>query len=129
MPIFPINRGSCLVYGSNNAGRTVLNKDPNFDALMKLAGRKLNLAEHKVGGVRLSTAGDVEAHRVGRGESAKYYLLDLHRWAPPESPLDTEHLPAMNNSVFYRMLRPEFLKFTCKRYEIPALSSDTFSGW
>jgi len=66
--------------------------------------------------------------------STKYYLLDLARWAPPESPLDTSHLPSTNDgsSIFFRMLRPEFLK-RCQNEEhvllLPPLSSDTFSGW
>lgn len=45
-----------------------------------------------------------------RSKCHRFYLLDLARALPPESPWDTPHLPKHQGSVFFRMLRPELLR-------------------
>mmetsp|Transcript_36210 Transcript_36210/g.70372 ORF Transcript_36210/g.70372 Transcript_36210/m.70372 type:complete len:1152 (+) Transcript_36210:44-3499(+) len=127
MPILPLE-GSKLVYGSDDAGRTVHNSDTEFADYMRLVAKELNLAEHNVNGAMLCTGGDVEGHVV-TSDRRRRYLLDLARWAPPEDPRVTHHLPKVHSSIFYRMLRPEFLRREMKENSLPALSSDTFSGW
>ena len=58
-------------------------------------------------------------------------MLDLARWAPPEHPAETKHLPRVNSSIFYRLMRPEFLKRVLgeENIKVPPLSSDTLSNW
>lgn len=129
MPMLPL-ADSTLVYGSDDGGRTVHNSDTKFSDWMETAGDKLGLAKHKVGKVFLCCGGDVEGHRISTkdrngNKKSTYYLLDLARWAPPESPLDTPHLTTTGSSIFYRMLRPEFLLHS--RHS--QLSSDCFSRW
>ena len=51
----------------------------------------------------------------------RFYLLDLARAFPPESPWDTPHLPREPGSLFYRMLRPELLQ-ELKRAGLPPVS-------
>ena len=46
----PLGRDS-LVYGSADAGRTVLNSHENFNRAMEEAAKRLNLRGHLVGGV------------------------------------------------------------------------------
>jgi hypothetical protein len=62
-----------------------------------------------VGGKKLYFGCDVEGH-VGR--DGIFYFLDFARTFPPEHPFVTKHLPTVNNhmSIFYRMLRPEFVR-------------------
>ena len=78
----------------------------------------------------LYTAGDVEVHR---GHDGALYMLDMGRCFPPESPLAcerSEHLQRRGNPVFYRKLRPEFLKYLKqKEFDIFPLSPDGLTGW
>lgn len=125
MPELPL-RGGKIVYGSNNAGRTVHADLPALNAVMQAAGIYLHLADHYVGGKLLSSAGDVESHI---GHDGRLYLLDLGRTYPPEYTIDTKHiLPMRENSVFFRFLRPELLQ-KWKKLGMPAVSPDVFSGW
>eukprot|EP00466_Bigelowiella_natans_P012163 jgi/Bigna1/128723/aug1.7_g3431 len=64
MPVFPIQRGQTLVYGSEDAGATVRNSDSEFEKWMAQAARRFSLARHNVHGKMLYTGGDVEGHRV-----------------------------------------------------------------
>eukprot|EP00466_Bigelowiella_natans_P015756 jgi/Bigna1/127375/aug1.4_g2083 len=71
------------------------------------------------------------SHHHRSSKRHRYYLLDLARWAPPEHPFATTHLPSTPSSIFYRMLRPEYLRNVVPRtkgLQLP-LSSDTLSGW
>lgn len=63
--------------------------------------------------------GDIEGHM---GTDGRYYVLDFARTFPPEHPG-----PARNSckgSVFFRLLRPEFVKTYKER-----LSPDALVGW
>jgi len=130
MPILPL-ADSELIYGSNDAGKTVKNSDAKFSEWMKAACAMNHLAEHKVRNVMLCTGGDVEGHKVVDEETkqSSLYLLDLARWAPPEHPEVTAHLPHPPSGRFYRLMRGEFLQKSLKRSDIPPLSSDTLTGW
>ena len=92
--------------------------------MRRLAG-KLHLASHVVGGKVLDAAGDLEAHQ---GTDERIYLLDTARALPPEDPRATPHLPSLGNSIFFRLLRPEFMQILKVRGH-PALSPDALSGW
>ncbi|GAB5354174.1 hypothetical protein AAMO2058_000096900 [Amorphochlora amoebiformis] len=133
MPYLPIGESvnSELIHGSDDQGRTIHNRDSKFNEYMRMAAKELNLALHNVHGTMLYTGGDVEGHRTEKEwkKGYNYYLLDLARWAPPECPYGTTHLQPDQSSIFYRMLRPEFLMREAKGGGLPALSSDTFSGW
>jgi hypothetical protein len=67
----------------------------------------------------------VEGHT---GADGRFYILDLQRCFPPESPFDTPHLSHSETRVFYHMLRPEFLQLL-KQRGFPPLSSDALTGW
>jgi len=65
----------------------------------------------------------VEGH-LGRDE--KFYLLDLARTFPPECGVVCQHLPEHKQSIFYRLLRPEFLRYLKNRkYTSTALADIT----
>ncbi len=123
---------STLIYGSDNGGRSVVASSQPFNDLMRRAATDLHLASHRVGdrlssgGSVLYSAGDEEGHY---GHDHRYYLIDLARGFPPESPFDTPHLPTYGQSVFCRLLRPELLQRLKKDKVSPPLSSDALSGW
>jgi hypothetical protein len=108
MPILPIVAGSPPAYGSADAGKHVHTDNAVLNGLMEKAAARLHLKKHTVAGVaELCSAGDVEGHV---GLDGRYYLLDLARTFPPEAGEVAVHLPQMNQSVFFRMLRPEYLQ-------------------
>ena len=61
MPVLPL-KDATLIYGSEDAGKTVHNEDGKFYEALRGAASFLNLAEHKVRDVNLCTGGDVEGH-------------------------------------------------------------------
>ena len=77
-----------------DAGATVLKLNEKFNEAMKDAAAELNLRRHVVGRnpdrtTDLHAAVDVEGHI---GMDNRFYLLDLSRTFPPESPIYTQHL-------------------------------------
>lgn len=56
-------------------------------------------------------------------------MLDFARAFTPESPFDVPHLKREEHSVFYRLLRPEFLRYLKEKDISPPLSSDGFTAW
>ncbi len=130
MPLLPL-QGGRLVYGSQDGGKTVHADDTIFNKQMKRLGTKLHVAGHLVKSKELYSAGDVEGHMYAlltricspphviqlwsclscSGVDGHRYLLDLARAFPPESPLETTHLSIHTQSVFCRLLRPEFLAY------------------
>jgi Clustered mitochondria/Translation initiation factor eIF3 subunit 135 len=82
-----------LIYGSKNAGVTVVNRCQAFHDSMGAMASTLNLREHIVGsrgrGVPLYSAADIEGHE---GSDGRFYLIDLARAFPPEAPTQTPHL-------------------------------------
>ncbi|MDP2439660.1 MAG: hypothetical protein Q8P67_28255, partial [archaeon] len=107
MSLLPIGSDT-LIYGTADAGHTVLASDPFFNRAMADAGKKLNLAPHLCGSAQLDgkpvtlfSAADVEGHC---GRDGRYYLLDFSRTLPcvPPSP---HHL----NGHLHRLFRKEFV--------------------
>ena len=114
MPLLPIDGSRTLVYGSNDAGRTI-KTCPFLDERLRSIGEKLNLKPHLVGpdGALFYTPIDLEGHL---GTDGRYYLVDFSRLFPPQS------LSAHRMGHLYRLLRPEFVRV----YPKP-LCSDAFS--
>eukprot|EP01087_Luapelamoeba_hula_P019490 TRINITY_DN6459_c0_g1_i2.p1 TRINITY_DN6459_c0_g1~~TRINITY_DN6459_c0_g1_i2.p1 ORF type:complete len:388 (-),score=29.84 TRINITY_DN6459_c0_g1_i2:685-1848(-) len=96
-----------LVYGSADAGKTVLASDAGCNEKMKAAAAHLRVKEHKVGPkdklTTLAAAGDIEVHKHPNGS---FYVLDCARAFPPEYSSDHR----CQYSVLWNMLRPEYLR-------------------
>jgi hypothetical protein len=110
MPLLPISSAT-LVYGSDNAGSNFHCKNEMVVQKMREAAQTLHIAEHEFLGNKLYSAADVEVHKA---EDGRFYLLDLARCFPPESPTVVFELTGSkksNTSVFFRMLRPEALQY------------------
>lgn len=105
MPLLPLTKTS-LVYGSEDAGVTVHDSYPPMNISMQLAALQMHLKGHLVGRTKLFAAGDVEGHL---GTDGRMYLLDLARTSPPEASMACRYLHSSPATVFYRVLRPEFL--------------------
>ena len=120
MTLLPVGKET-LVYGSNNAGQTVVKSHKGFAKLMRHAGEQLNLRPHLCGcqpryAKKLWTGADVEGHV---GDDGKFYLLDFGRVMPPVTP-DKR----FTNGHIYQLFRREFLVRYPKR-----LCSDAYSGF
>ena len=123
MPLLPLPPSSPPLLGSSDGGHTVHSSDPILTSIIARIGEDLHLSPHRVGPLTLYTAGDVEGHL---GTDGRYYLLDLARCSPPESPALNPTAP--RQSVLYRLLRPELLQLM-KADELPPLSCDAFTQW
>ena len=103
------------VLGTIDRGDTVVNSNNFLKNRMDFFAKKLNLSKHYVKGVNMhnpeeiSTSVDV---RGFKGVGNNYFLLNFWRAMPGENPDFTPHLPQVprGNSIFYRLLRPEFVK-------------------
>jgi len=135
-----------IVYGSDDKGKHIHNKDEYLYDSLRTVTEKYSIAEHNCHGITLCTGGDVEGHCIvsrsrikyafgGRaGEQKKrYYLINLLRWAPPESARTSTHLSKSDNNQYHRMFRPEFLSSASRwkafHSQNGPLSSNTFSIW
>ena len=131
--ILPIN-SSTLIYGSENRGKQILASDPKMNEIMKQIARMKFIKPHRVGSGSASKELfgplDIEGHH---GLDSYYYLCDVARYFPPESPQvfpdvearSTSPLPTgrrLQTCYLYRQLRPELLQ----AYSHP-LSSDAYS--
>jgi hypothetical protein len=129
MPVVPILGKETLVYGSCDAGKTVLNEDLMVDEVIREIAEELHLAKHLVSETEICLAGDVEVHK---GTDNNYYLLDLARCFPPEAPMVLSSRFGDENpnprAIFFRMIRPEALKFW-QQEKGAELSSDALSFW
>ena len=123
MPLLPLPPSTTPLLGSSDGGNSVHSSDPTLTSIISRIGVDLHLSPHRVGPLTLYTAGDVEGHL---GTDGRYYLLDLARCSPPESPALNPTVPAQ--SVLYRLLRPELLQLM-KADNLPALSCDAFTQW
>jgi hypothetical protein len=87
----PISKRT-IVYGSNDAARTVHNDDAEAERAMLLCASFLNLAPHKVmnGTSLIASAVDVEVHR---GDDGNLYLIDTARVFPPVQPGVVKSVP------------------------------------
>jgi hypothetical protein len=136
LPILPIKGEDTLCYGSCNSGKTIHSTYDFIAEQLNRATSRLHLACHllkefstlgKV--VELSLGGDVEMHN---GKDHNFYLIDLARTFPPESPsvyrkFHDSLSPA--SAIFFRMLRPELLLIIKRQNVLPAISSDALSNW
>lgn len=121
--LLPINKDT-LVFGSADGGKTVLGGSEIVSNMMRDIGSHLNLRLHQVNrdGVTMASPGDIEVHL---GTDGRFYMLDFARVFPPEAPpADTEKRAADPRSVFYKLLRPEFVH----KYKTP-LNPDAFTQW
>jgi hypothetical protein len=82
-----------LIYGSDDAGKSIHNQDFVFNRYFKqICESLLNIAPHNVYDPTASAfkmiwaASDVEGHKVETDQGSKYYLLDFARLFPPEDP-------------------------------------------
>jgi Clustered mitochondria/Translation initiation factor eIF3 subunit 135 len=121
--LLPLNG---LVYGSNDAGKTIhcAEKSPDLNGVICKLGEDLNLAKHKVmernTGVmkEICFPVDIEIHKCATNPRC-CYIIDTARLMPPQTPS-----PQNPREVFYKLFRPEFVS----TYEKP-LSSDAFSSF
>ena len=125
MPLLPLppHPSTPPLLGSNDGGHTVHSDDPHLTSLVTSLATHLHLAPHRINQCEVHTAGDVEGHL---GTDGRYYLLDLARCCPPESPAVSA--PLSPRSVLYRLLRPELLQLLKADGE-PPLSCDAFTQW
>jgi hypothetical protein len=132
MPLLPIGRQPpTIIYGSADGGESFHANDKHFNEVMRLMASELHIAGHMVGigqaSRELYAAGDIEGHK---GYDGNYYLLDLARSFPPEDPNVCEHLSRDNpNAIFFRLLRPEYLRHFKTQYPHLPLSPDALSRW
>ncbi len=130
------------VYGLNDDGSQV-NTDTETHAWLLHAANKLHLAPHESDGILVAISADMQCKVTKSSpklvqeseprppvvnETHDGWLLNLGRCMPPEAPINVPHLPKYGQTIFYRLLRPEFLQ-TCKQARLPALSADAFSGF
>ncbi|EFA76500.1 putative protein 150-kD protein cluA [Heterostelium album PN500] len=113
-----------IVYGSNDGGITVNNRDSLVEKEMVKLARKLNLKGHQVGLMEdtktlIFGPGDIEVHR---GTDGRYYMIDFARIFPPE--YSGIYKESIGREIFYYMLRPELVESN----SVP-LSSDAFTAW
>ena len=78
----PIDTDTLRV-GTADCGETVHGDDKHLSKKLQFAAQELNLRKHFVKKVSLFTACDVEGHC---GRDNRYYVVDLARAFPPESP-------------------------------------------
>lgn len=93
------------MYGSNDGGKKVLNKDPAVTQLVERLCKQLNLKGHYCGRdykVFIYSPGDLEAHK---GKDGRVYCLDTARMFPPLRPDKSK-----KGSFLYRLMRPEFVR-------------------
>jgi hypothetical protein len=83
--VLPLVKGSSLLYGSDDGGRTCHADDAYVNEMMSKCGELLNLKEHLVTDkrVKISAPCDIEVHR---GKDSNIYVLDTARVFPPEYP-------------------------------------------
>jgi hypothetical protein len=135
VPSLPITGNDTLIYGSRDAGQTIHSKFSTISAKIHRASQYLNLTPHYVQGFKethpklMCLGGDVELHY---GTDGNFYLIDLARVFPPETPGIYERYhnhPSPSSAVFFRLLRPELLLFIKACDALPAVSSDSLSNW
>lgn len=107
-----------LEHGVQSHGEVFVNKSKIVQTYLKLTATTLNLAGHICKGSKditsSSTFGSCEL-KIYKGLKDEYYMQSFWRSFPPEIPRTTLHLHAAprDQSVFWRFLRPEYVR-TCK---------------
>ncbi|GAM25977.1 hypothetical protein SAMD00019534_091520 [Acytostelium subglobosum LB1] len=120
--LLPIKKET-LVYGSSDGGNTVHDDVEEVNEMMEQVGKKMNLRGHLAGlnPKYIYGPGDFEIHQ---SEDNDFYALDFGRLLPPQAYFDHNGHAIAHRDVFFKLLRPEFVR----NYEKP-LSSDAFTGW
>jgi hypothetical protein len=72
MSIVPVNEDATQVYGTRNAGNTVLNDDPKFNEHAIELAKALNLKSHMIKGKWIHTGVDCEGHK---GADNRFYMV------------------------------------------------------
>eukprot|EP01132_Coremiostelium_polycephalum_P009238 gene9238-11318_t len=116
MSILPVDKDFSIVYGSNDYGLNIHNKDNYLSEKVKDIAKLINIKSHHCGeqATYLHSPADLEGHQ---GFDGRYYMLDFARLFPPEAPKK-----GIKMGHLYRLLRPEFVR----NYKTP-LCSDSFS--
>eukprot|EP00668_Euglena_longa_P014943 GGOE01018982.1.p1 GENE.GGOE01018982.1~~GGOE01018982.1.p1 ORF type:complete len:1033 (-),score=259.59 GGOE01018982.1:306-3404(-) len=109
-----------LVYGSIDAGKTMVKNSCIMNGLTKRLGEALHLKPHIAGQTRerakvVHTPADVQGYHCQA--DGRFYLMSVSRLFPPTTPE-----PHVKNSYLVRMLRPEAVQGSAN-----PLSSDAFS--
>ncbi|EFA81515.1 hypothetical protein PPL_05504 [Heterostelium album PN500] len=120
--LLPITKKT-LIYGSCDGGNTVHDDVPEVNEIMERVSKGMNLSGH-LSGINpkfIYGPGDFEIHQSANNE---FYALDFARLLPPQAYFDDSGNAIAHRDVFYRLLRPEFLR----TWEKP-LNSDAFTGW
>jgi hypothetical protein len=120
--------GEECVHGVIRKGDNFINKGKAAQRLLKMFAMKMNLAEHSVKGfhdILPSMTWASADLKVFKGFNDEFYCTNFYRSLPAEMAEETPHLGHVprDQSVFWRQLRPEFIK----NYEGPALSPDAVS--
>lgn len=121
LSMLPVGNGS-LVYGSDDAGRSVHFDDDELYEKMKKTALALNLKGHYLvadTSKLIYGPGDIEGHY---GEDHLHYVLDFARVYPPAALVQGE--VKEKSRCLFRLLRPELVS----RFTKP-LSSDAFTAW
>jgi len=121
LSMLPIGKKS-LVYGSDDAGRSVHFDDDALYEKMKRTAQNLNLKGHYLvadPSKMIYGPGDIEGHL---GDDLLHYVLDYARVYPPAALVQGEIKE--KSRCLFRLLRPELVS----RFETP-LSSDAFTAW
>ncbi|PRP80831.1 hypothetical protein PROFUN_11246 [Planoprotostelium fungivorum] len=115
MPVLPIDK-TTLRYGSDDGGETVHDEDEELREKMRTVAERLYIRGHMTGHTpgdskMIYGPGDIEGHR---GHDGRMYIV-----ADPAT-----RLHPRPRSVFYELLRPEFLA----KHKV-SLCSDAFTRW
>ncbi|GBG31006.1 F-box/LRR-repeat protein 2 [Hondaea fermentalgiana] len=104
------------ILGTEDRGRAIKNADKGLDRLLREVAGQLGLAQHGVKGERdllpkyLYTPADMVGFRDHK--SSRFFLTNFRRLFPGEDPTETPHLSlaSRQHSIFWRQLRPEWVK-------------------
>ena len=125
-----------LVHGTDDRGEAVHNDARECNNALASMARRLNLAAHAVKGSKdlnpktIHASADVRGYKL---DNELFGLVNLWNALPSENPVGCDHLPvaARGHSIFWRMLRPEYVK-RCSEPLSPdgdcAISSNTTDG-
>ena len=124
------------VLGTTDRGLTVVNQNRYLDTRMEVFAKKLNLARHFVKGENDLNEREVYSSvdvRGFKGVGNVFFLLNFWRAMPSENPDFTDHLDKepRGNSIFSRLLRPEFVQAYKKPLSANANTNITLDvkGW
>ena len=112
-------------------GYRFINKSKTLQNLLRQTAYRLNLSEHFCKGLQDMTGTETFASsefKIYKGIDDDYYMKDFWRSFPSEDPQETLHFKEIPNSqsIFWRQLRPEFVKRYKKSLSPDALCASTY---